>query len=41
MDAELRRREEYGKLMDIGADVWGGGGALIMLALEEAGSSAR
>jgi maltose O-acetyltransferase len=30
MDAELRRREEYGKPIDIGSDVWVGGGALIL-----------
>ncbi len=30
MNAELRRREEYGKPVDIGADVWVGGGALIL-----------
>jgi maltose O-acetyltransferase len=30
MDAEQRRREEYGKPIDIGADVWVGGGALIL-----------
>ena len=30
MNAELRRREEYGKPIDIGADVWVGGGALIL-----------
>jgi len=30
MDAELRRREEYGKPVDIGSDVWVGGGALIL-----------
>ena len=29
-DAELRRREEYGKPVEIGADVWVGGGAIIM-----------
>ena len=27
---ELRRREEYGKPIDIGADVWVGGGAIIL-----------
>src|SRR5918912_2755907 len=26
MSAELRRREEYGKPVDIGSGVWGGGG---------------
>ena len=30
MNAELRRREEYGKPIDIGYDVWVGGGALIL-----------
>ncbi|HEV7993652.1 MAG TPA: sugar O-acetyltransferase [Gemmatimonadaceae bacterium] len=30
MDAEPRRREEYGKPIDIGSDVWVGGGALIL-----------
>ena len=30
MNAELRRREEYGKPIDIGSDVWVGGGALIL-----------
>ena len=30
MNAELRRREEYGKPIEIGADVWGGGAALIL-----------
>ena len=30
MDAELRRREEYGKPVEIGADVWVGGGAIIL-----------
>jgi maltose O-acetyltransferase len=30
LDAELRRREEYGKPIEIGADVWVGGGALIL-----------
>jgi len=29
-DAELRRREEYGKPIDIGSDVWVGAGALIL-----------
>src|SRR5688572_10700300 len=28
LDAELRRREEYGKPIEIGADVWVGGGAI-------------
>ena len=30
MNPELRRREEYGKPIDIGADVWVGGAALIL-----------
>ncbi len=30
LDAALRRREEYGKPIDIGADVWVGAGALIL-----------
>jgi maltose O-acetyltransferase len=30
MDAELRRREEYGKPVEIGSDVWVGGGAMIL-----------
>jgi maltose O-acetyltransferase len=30
LNAEQRRREEYGKPIDIGADVWVGGGALIL-----------
>ena len=29
-DAELRRRQEYGKPIEIGADVWVGGGALVL-----------
>ena len=29
-NAELRRREEFGKPIDIGADVWVGGGAIIL-----------
>ena len=29
-DAELRRREEYGRPIEIGSDVWVGGGALIL-----------
>jgi maltose O-acetyltransferase len=29
-DAALRRRQEYGKAISIGADVWVGGGALIL-----------
>ena len=30
MDPELRRREEYGKPVEIGSDVWVGGGAIIL-----------
>jgi maltose O-acetyltransferase len=30
LNAELRRQQEYGKPVDIGADVWVGGGALIL-----------
>jgi maltose O-acetyltransferase len=30
LDAELRRREEYGAPVEIGADVWVGAGALIL-----------
>jgi len=30
LDAELRRRQESGKPIEIGADVWVGGGALIL-----------
>lgn len=30
LDARLRRTQEYGKPIDIGADVWVGGGALIL-----------
>ena len=30
MNAEVRRREEYGKPIEIGADVWVGGAALIL-----------
>jgi maltose O-acetyltransferase len=30
MDARLRREREYGKPIEIGADVWVGGGALIL-----------
>ena len=30
LDAERRRREEFGKPVEIGSDVWVGGGALIM-----------
>ena len=30
LDAELRRSREYGKPIDIGSDVWVGGGAVIL-----------
>ena len=30
MDPELRRRQEFGKPIEIGSDVWVGGGALIL-----------
>jgi maltose O-acetyltransferase len=30
MDAGLRRKQEYGKPIEIGSDVWVGGGALIL-----------
>jgi maltose O-acetyltransferase len=30
MDAALRRKHEFGKPVDIGADVWVGGGAIIL-----------
>jgi len=30
MDAELRRRQEYGRPVEIGADVWIGGGAIVL-----------
>lgn len=30
LDAELRRKQEYGKPIEIGSDVWVGGGALIL-----------
>jgi maltose O-acetyltransferase len=30
MNAERRQREEYGKPVEIGSDVWAGGGALIL-----------
>lgn len=30
LDAELRRKEEYGKPIEIGSDVWVGGGTLIL-----------
>jgi maltose O-acetyltransferase len=30
MNAELRRQQEYGKPIDIGSDVWVGGGAIIL-----------
>ena len=30
LNADLRRRQEYGKPIDIGSDVWVGGGAMIL-----------
>ena len=30
LNADLRRREEFGKPIDIGSDVWVGGGAIIL-----------
>ena len=30
MDAALRRRQEYGRPVDIGSDVWIGGGAIVL-----------
>jgi maltose O-acetyltransferase len=30
LDAELRRREEFGKPVEVGSDVWVGGGAIIL-----------
>ncbi len=30
LNAELRRRQEYGKPVEIGSDVWVGGGAIIL-----------
>jgi maltose O-acetyltransferase len=30
LDAELRRRQEFGKPVDVGSDVWVGGGAIIL-----------
>jgi maltose O-acetyltransferase len=30
LEAELRRKQEYGKPIEIGSDVWVGGGALIL-----------
>jgi maltose O-acetyltransferase len=30
LNAELRRKEEYGKPVEIGSDVWVGGGAIIL-----------
>jgi maltose O-acetyltransferase len=30
LNAKQRRREEYGKPIDIGSDVWVGGGAIIL-----------
>jgi maltose O-acetyltransferase len=33
LDADLRRREEFGKPVEIGSDVWVGGGAIILLGV--------
>ncbi len=30
MNAELRRKQEFGKPIEIGSDVWVGGGAIIL-----------
>lgn len=30
LNAELRRKEEFGKPVTIGSDVWAGGGAIIL-----------
>jgi maltose O-acetyltransferase len=30
LNAELRRREEFGRSVEIGSDVWVGGGAIIL-----------
>lgn len=30
LDPQLRRRQEYGKPVDVGSDVWVGGGAIIL-----------
>jgi maltose O-acetyltransferase len=32
-NAEQRRREEFGKPIDIGSDVWVGGGAIILAGI--------
>jgi maltose O-acetyltransferase len=32
-DAERRRREEFGKAIDNGSDVWVGGGAIILAGI--------
>jgi len=34
LDAALRRKQEYGKPIEIGADVWVGGGALILAGVQ-------
>lgn len=39
MEAQLRRKQEYGKPVEIGADVWVGGGAIILPGVK-IGSSA-
>jgi maltose O-acetyltransferase len=33
LDAEMRRRQEYGRPVEIGSDVWIGGGAIILPAV--------
>ena len=38
LDAERRRREEFGKPIEIGSDVWVGGGAIILPASASAPS---
>lgn len=40
LDAELRRRQEYGKPIEIGSDVWIGGGALILAGVRIGSKSA-
>ena len=34
LDAELRRTQEYGKAIEVGSDVWVGGGALILAGVK-------
>ena len=40
LNAELRRKQEYGKPIDIGSDVWVGGGALILSGVRMGSRSA-